>query len=158
LKNFELLFDLIPHHPGLHLAIIDDSSYDCVDRLASFCKDINAHLHVKSIMSSNYKENNILHVEKFEFSQEKYNKQAIQYDFLFLCAKIEDIDDIDSIVQKIYRSVKNSAHVYIVVTKGETDTLPEVLEAQNFVAVNTIELNEDENIISAKKMHGWTRV
>jgi len=158
LKNFELLFDLIPHHPGLHLAIIDDGTYECVDSLANFCKDINARLHVKTLTPANYKENDTLHVEKFEFTQEKYNKQAIVYDFLFLCAKIENIDDISSIVQKIYRAVKNAAQVYIVVTKGETDILPEILEAQNFVAINTIELNENENIISAKKMHGWTRV
>jgi hypothetical protein len=157
-KNFELLFDLIADHPGLNIALIDDGSYDCEDKLVKFCQSINAKLYIKSLIPRNHIHGEALHVEEFKFTQERYNKQALQYDFLFICANIEDIKDMDSVANKIYRALKNAANLFLVVNKNMQFDFCTILEKSNFVALNTIDLNDEVNVVSAKKMHGWTKV
>lgn len=158
MKNFELLFDLIPTHPALNIALIEDSTYPCAHKLIEFSKKIDASLYIKNPNPNSYEKSDTLHVEDFDFKQDKYNKHSLQYDFLFLCAKIDDIEDIPSTCKKIYRAIKNAAQIYIAVEKDKIKDLSSTLENVNFVALNTIELNENIDIISAKKMHGWTKV
>lgn len=158
MKSFELLFELIPDHPGLNIALIDDGSYQCEDKLLEFCQSINAKLYIKSLIPRHYIHNQTLHVEEFNFSQEKYNKQAIQYDFLFICANIKDIKDMSAVANKVYRAIKNAAHLFLAVSKNEPFDFHTILEESNFVALNTIDLNDEVNVISAKKMHGWARI
>ncbi len=158
MKNFELLFDLIPDHPGLNIAIIDDGSYQCEDKLVEFCQSINAKLYIKSLITRKNIHNNALQVEEFNFTQEKYNKQAMQYDFLFICANIKDIKDFSIVANKVYRAIKNAAHLFLAVTKNNPFDFHTTLEESNFVALNTIDLNDEVNIVSAKKMHGWTKI
>ncbi|WP_024954197.1 hypothetical protein [Sulfurospirillum arcachonense] len=156
MKELELLYDLIPHHPGLFISIIEDENYECVTSLAKFSQSINASLHVKSLKQKIYP--NHLHVDDFSFEQNRYNHNAIQYDFLFLCASLEKKEDITEIANKLYRIIKNAGHLFILSKKESTDSLSKTFENSNFVALNSIELNAQYNIISAKKMHGWMRV
>jgi 2-polyprenyl-3-methyl-5-hydroxy-6-metoxy-1,4-benzoquinol methylase len=136
------LFALIPNHPGIYISIIEDENFDCVDELKVYADSIKATLHVN----------------EFEFEQKRYNKHAIQYDFVFICAKIEHRSDILEIANKTYRVLKNAGHVFILSPKESTRKLSQFFEDSNFVAINPIPLNSEYDIISAKKMHGWMKV
>ena len=136
------LFALIPNHPGIYISIIEDENFDCVDELKEYADSIKATLHVN----------------EFEFEQKRYNKHAIQYDFVFICAKIEHRSDILEIANKTYRVLKNAGHVFILSPKESTRKLSQFFEDSNFVAINPIPLNSEYDIISAKKMHGWMKV
>lgn len=149
MQNFELLFDLIPPHPGLSIALIEDSHYRCADSFGTFCQSIDASLHVKKIAAQN---------SDFDFDQKQYNTQGLQYDFLFVCADLEDIADISHILRRIYRAIKNGAQIYLVTPKISEHDFYTLLEESNYVAINTIDLNENIDIITAKKMHGWRKV
>jgi len=150
----EPVYELIPDYPGTFIAIIEDENYNEVDSLNEFCKKIDASLHVKSLANKKYDKG--LHVDEFKFGQKKYNKHAIQYDFIFVCAK--EIKDVLEVANKLYRILKNAGHIFFLCKNEFTPNLSEVFENSNFVAINTIALNNKYDIISAKKMHGWMKV
>jgi len=150
------LFDLIPNHPGIFISIIEDECFECVNELVQYANSIEATLHVKSLSDKNYPES--LHVDEFRFEQNRYNNHAVQYDFVFICAAIDTRSDTLDIANKIYRVLKNAGHVFVLSKKESTCKLTKILEESNFVALNTIDLNSQFDVISAKKMHGWMRV
>jgi Icc-related predicted phosphoesterase len=136
------LFALIPNHPGIYISIIEDGNFECVDELKQYANSINATLHVN----------------EFNFEEKRYNKHAVQYDFLFICADIDRRNDILEITNKTYRVLKNAGHVFVLSKKESTCRLSDVFEESNFVAINTISLDDEYDVISAKKMHGWMKV
>ena len=150
----EQVYELIPNHPGIYISIIEDQNYDEVDNLNAFCKTIDASLHVKNLSEKIYDKS--LHVDKFKFEQERYNNHAVQYDFVFVCA--DEIKDILKVANKLYRILKNAGHIFFLCKKEFTYNQSEIFEDSNFVAINTISLNNEYDIISAKKMHGWMKV
>ena len=152
----EPLFALIPNHPGIYIFIIEDENFECVDELLEYSNSIKATLHVKSLSDKNYSRS--LHVDGFMFEQKRYNNHAVQYDFIFLCAHIDKRTDMLEVANKLYRVLKNAGHVFVLSKKESTYRLIELFEESNFVAINTISLNSEHDIISAKKMHGWMKV
>ena len=136
------LFALIPNHPGIYISIIEDENFECIDELKQYANSINATLHAN----------------EFNFEEKRYNKHAIQYDFLFICANIDRRKDMLEIANKTYRVLKNAGHVFVLSKKESTCRLNNVFEESNFVAINTISLDDEYDVISAKKMHGWKRV
>ena len=150
----EQLFEVIPHYPGMYIAIIEDENYDEAQSLYEYCTSINATLHVKSLHNKQYSSS--LHVDQFEFEQNRYNNHAVQYDFVFICAK--RVDDLPKVANKTYRILKNAGHLFFLCKKETTADLSEIFENSNYVAINTINLNSEYDIISAKKMHGWMKV
>ena len=150
----EQLFEVIPHYPGMYIAIIEDENYNEVESLNEFCKSIDATLHVKSLSNKQYSPS--LRVDQFEFSQNRYDNHAVQYDFVYICAK--EVDDLSKVANKTYRILKNAGHLFFLCKKEFTSDTSEIFENSNYVAINTINLNSEYDIISAKKMHGWMNV
>ena len=150
----EPVYELIPHYPGVFIALIEDKNHNEADSLNEFCKSIDASLHVKNLSQKQYDKS--LHVDEFKFEQNRYNNHAVVYDFVFVCA--DEIKDMSQVANKIYRILKNAGHVFLLCKNELTANISEVLENSNFVAVNTISLNGEYDIISAKKMHGWMKV
>jgi len=149
------LFALIPNHPGIYISIIEDENFNCVDELKEYTDSIEATLHVKSLSFKEYPE--ALHVDEFRFEQKRYNNHAVQYDFIFVCADI-GTHNIASVANKLYRVVKNAGHAFILIPKESSAKITQIFEESNFVALNTISLNDEYDIVSAKKMHGWMKV
>lgn len=142
MENFEKIFELIPKYPGSYISIIAYKNSKEVEILKEFCSLIKATLHVNTIG------------ENFSYETKRFNKHAIQYDFVFLCDEIRDIE----VAKKVYRILKNAGHLFLVCKKDSTYDANELLEKSNFVALNSIDLNQTHDIISAKKMHGWMKV
>jgi hypothetical protein len=150
----EPIYNLIPNYPGVYIALIEDANYNEANSLNDFCKNIDATLHVKNLSNKQYEKS--LHVDEFQFEQNRYNNHAVQYDFVFVCAK--EINNLLEIANKIYRILKNAGHLFFLCKKEFSLDDSEVFENSNFVAINTISLNDEYDIISAKKMHGWMKV
>ena len=54
--------------------------------------------------------------------------------------------------------MKNAGELYILVDKKDDRDYAIVLEDSNYVALNSIDLNKETRVITAKKMHGWRKV
>ncbi len=158
MKNFELLFDTIPPYPGLNIAIIEDGDADLVQSLYKFTKSLDAFLHVMHIGETQEKKENSIRIESFSLEQAKYSKFSILYDFLFLCIDMKKETNIELVFKKIYRVMKNAGELYILVDKKDDRDYAGVLEDSNYVALNSIDLNKETRVITAKKMHGWRKV
>ncbi len=158
MKNFELLFEIIPPYPGLNIALIEDNQDGIVEELHNFCQKIEASLHVKALGDREESRSENMRIKSFSFEQTKYNNFSTLYDFLFLCADINTRDDMEMIFKKIYRVMKNAGNLLICVRKDDKVSYMELLENTNYVALNSIELNQDTEVITAKKMHGWKKV
>jgi len=150
----EPIFEVIPHYPGVYIAILEDKNFCEAPILYEFSQEINACLHVKSLTPEKYDAS--LEAELFEFTQKRYNNHATQYDFVFVCAN--DVNNILEVANKIYRIVKNAGHLFFLCKKELSVEYSEVFENSNFVALNTIPLDDTYDIVAAKKMHGWRKV
>jgi hypothetical protein len=157
-KNLELLFDIIPPHPGLNIALIEENQDEIVQKLHTFAGEIEAVVHVKALGEREEQKEEFLRVKSFSFEQSKYNNFSIIYDFLFLCVDVSGRDDIELVFKKIYRVLKNAGNLLVFVKKDDKQRYMELLEEINYVALNSIDLNEETEVITAKKMHGWKKV
>ncbi len=98
-----------------------------------------------------------LKVQTFDFKKNRYNRQARQYDFVFVQLNLEAVENIELFYKKLYAISKNGSKVLFIVDKTcDLLQFEETLIAQNYVAVNAIENTfENYHIMSAQKMHGW---
>jgi pyruvate formate-lyase activating enzyme-like uncharacterized protein len=73
----------------------------------------------------------------------------------FTSAKIED-EMMEEFIKNVYRIIKSGGNI-IMIRKKESSYLKlwQILEENFFVAINSIELSDDYNLLIGKKMHGW---
>lgn len=158
MKNFKLLFDIIPPHPGQNIAIIENLQDNFLLPLKEFSQKIDATLHVKTLGERENTNTKSLKIKTFSFKQSRYNTFSVNYDFLFLCVDISEREDIEIICKKLYRVMKNAGYLFLFVKKDDVVRYFKLLEDTNYVALNNIEFDENTDVVIAKKMHGWRKV
>ncbi len=157
MKDIEELFEIIPNYPAMNLALINDGFLDIKDTFIKFAKEIDASLHIKDTSTALKTKENQLLTEPFDFGQKRYNSHSVLYDFLFLAADTETLE-LEMVLKKIYRVLKNAAHLFLFCKNEDIDKTIKLLETCNYVAINPVDSYKDLMIISAKKMHGWAKV
>ena len=157
IKDIKELFSVIPNYPGLNIALVD--GFDLKDEFVSFCKSQEATLYLKDFDKSLDKglEDEFVKVEKFDFSDKRYNLHSVLYDFAFVCCDVNELP-LGEIAKKFYRVIKNAGYLYLFVKDDDVQNVIKLLEETNFVSVNVIDSFKDINVISAQKMHGWMKV
>jgi hypothetical protein len=98
-----------------------------------------------------------LKIQKFDFTKQRYNKHAKQYDFLFIMIDIEMLEEKTNFYKKLHAIVKNGGKILFIIEKHiDIRKLENKLIEENYVAVNPIENTFSAyQILSAQKMHGW---
>ena len=157
IKDIKELFSVIPNYPGLNIALLD--GFGVKDEFISFCKSQEATLYIKDFDNSLDKSLNseFVKVEKFDFSDKRYNFHSVLYDFVFVCYDVEELP-LKEVVKKFYRVIKNAGYLYLFVQNQKVDEVINLLEETNFVSLNVIDSFKDTKVISAQKMHGWMKV
>ena len=159
-ENIQKLIEIIPsNYPALMIAHFSDEDNHLMQEL--YAKSIKADIEYQinflqdEIVSLKQKyKNHLVKIIKFNLDRAKYMIQGKIYDFVFVTAKIEDID---TFLQKVHPIIKNSGNIIILLDKQEdSDRWLKLLEDNYFVATSLIkDLIDDTNIIISKKMHGW---
>jgi hypothetical protein len=90
--------------------------------------------------------------------EDNYTKRVFssrEYEY----AIIEDIfDEIDDkFIKKVYHSLENSAFIILISKKDKKSILElsEILDNNDFRAINSIDIFEEYNLVMAKKLHMW---
>ena len=162
----DTLIQIIPNHPALRLMQVADINKNIsnenmlIDKLFEFVKDKEYDFHLNLITKDNryndkYKLSKVSSVRFLDLNRASFMLQARLYDFVYISADIKDIGDFS---QKIYKVIKGSGIILIFIDKSKQDKLQEwkeELENNFFVAINTIDISNDFEVLSAKKMHGW---
>ncbi len=157
IKDIKELFSVIPNYPGLNIALVDN--FALKEEFVRFCNSQEATLYLKDFDNSLDKSLNseFVKVEKFDFSDKRYNFHSVLYDFVFVCYDVEELP-LKEVVKKFYRVIKNAGYLYLFVQNQKVDEVINLLEETNFVSLNVIDSFKDTKVISAQKMHGWMKV
>ncbi len=105
-------------------------------------------------------------LEYIEFREEKSARikaTAREYEYIVLSDILSYCPNKDKILKLMYKALENSANI-IVLEKKLNNNMDEVkqllderqlLDESSFVAINHIDLFEEYNLITAKKLHMW---
>jgi len=160
-EEIEELLTIIPRgYPQQDIFHLTNNCLGLCEALDRLTKAENYHYDLM-IADENYyttlKETSDLKVQAFDFKKSRYNRQARQYDFVFVHIDLETVENMELFYKKLYAISKNGSKVLFIVDKS-CDLLhfEEILIEHNYVAVNAIENTfENFHIMSAQKMHGW---
>ena len=121
-ENIQKLLEIIPsNYPALMIAHFSDKDNQLIKELyqKSIKDDIEYQINLLDEDSETLKhkyQNPLIKIIKFNLNRAKYMIQGKIYDFIFVTAKIEDID---SFLQKVHPIIKNSGNIIILLDKKQ---------------------------------------
>ncbi len=158
------LFTLIPVEPGGRIYHIAENGFEFIKLLKEYLepRELEYDLMVTNEdffqeLVMKLKKSEYFKIKELDLTQNRYNSHTKIYDMLFITVDLSRYDSLD-VIKKVYRILKNAAHVIVVVPFDMEERVIEDLTQSNFVAINNIDISKEYKIISAKKLHGWKRV
>jgi hypothetical protein len=164
-KSIDLLLEIIPNHPGLRISQFSDGGDSFSNALSelSLLREYEFQLNVVDNeefyekAQQLYSKEKLSSVKRIKWDQRRYASPAKQYDFLFITADIPK-NHRKLFAKTIHSHIKSSGHLVLFLEKDNYQNIDEwysFLEEYLFVAINTIDLFDNYEILIAKKMHGW---
>ena len=152
------LFDIIPKLPGVRVYLFASGQEEAKE-LGDFCHEHGHYLEIAALENEIYEklEGIEAKIRRIDEHKERYNQRSWLYDTVFVTYDLARLSDQEEFFRKIYRMMKNAADLIVIVEPSESEKLQQRLQELNFVAINPIELGQ-KVAVTAKKMHGWTRV
>lgn len=141
-NQLNLFKDLFSEFPNIAILHINNE----VDFLNPVLEDIASKLEGK--------------VDLINFVDEKSARlkaSARDYEYIILSDILSYCSNSDKILKIMYKALENSANIIILENKSHNnlDSVKELLDKTSFQAINHIDLFEDYNLITAKKLHMW---
>lgn len=96
--------------------------------------------------------------KKFEDENSaRLRSKAREYEYIILSDILSHCPNKDIIIKIMYKALENSANIIILEKKSNNnlDEIKKLLDDTSFVAINDIDLFEDYELITAKKLHMW---
>jgi hypothetical protein len=163
-ESIEKLLGIIPEHPATRIMQISKSEDRLYPAIKKFCL-MREYEYLMNVIDIDYYEqirplanHDQLHtIKKMTLDQRVYASMSKQYDFIFVTADIPLAFE-NRFAQKIHRYIKNSGNIILFLAKEDRDALRrwyQHLEEHLFVAISTIDIFENYELLIAKKMHGW---
>jgi len=92
----------------------------------------------------------------YRIEQPRYNLQGRLYNHAFVFGRIPDTPR--AFAQKVYTGIANAGGLYLLMGPAALQRPADweaTLLASNYVATNLIELDAEQQLLFARKMHGW---
>ena len=161
-NDIKKLLEALPKYPNfMVLHIAKEKTF--IKELQDFYKedDLISEYRILTFSNNTYEslknfENSFTKVQLVNHKRPKYNHPSKFYDYLFVTFLPKERDDF---FKKIYIALKNNSPLFIFLNKDSTELaylLENELIEKNFVATNIINL-DNYLVVSARKMHGWSR-
>ncbi|WP_300367991.1 hypothetical protein [Hydrogenimonas sp.] len=151
-----------PHYPNQQILHLTDGSNDFHRTLYDFTKSKGFEYDLRTvgceIEEFDAGDHPACRVESLDLAERKYNKHARLYENIFVTISPESLEeDIQTILKKFFRVMKNAAILTLVIDRGAPllDRIDNDLEECYFVAINHIDIFDDYDVVTAKKLHGW---
>lgn len=137
-KEEELFYQLFETHPNISICHIENNAHDIHKLLESIVQNIGGSLKHK-IFS--------------EIDENRFRLTAREFEYVVISDCIHSLENIDKFIQECYHSLENSAQIIVLEKKDSIDSysLVEILDRNDFRAVNQIELFEDYYLVVGKK-------
>lgn len=141
-KKLELFKELFADYPNIAILHVDNS-LDLVTNTLEQVREKN--------------DGNIKYIKFEDETSARLRATARQYEYVILGDILSYCPNKDKILKLMYKAIENSGNI-IILEKKTNDNLYELLELienTGFQAVNNIDLFDEYNTITAKKMHHW---
>lgn len=141
-REFELFKTLFESSPNLAILHLHDNCDSVQSYLQKIVQSTNGELTTKEFKS-------------IEPNQFRLKDRNFEYAIISDC--LHKIESLDRFITNIYHSLENSAFI-ILLQKKETmscEEMKELLDRNNFRAVNDIAIFEEYFLVMAKKLHMW---
>jgi hypothetical protein len=137
--EFISLFDPFPNTAIYH---IDNGCKDIVQLVADVREKLEGDLTFQSLN---------------EIEQKKFRLKDRNFEYAIASDCLDKVEHQDRFISALYHSLENSAFIIIIQFKGTIDieTMKDILDRNNFRAVNDIDIFEDYHLVMAKKLHMW---
>jgi len=163
-QSIQQLLDIIPNHPGLRLSQFSDGGETFSTALSNLCL-IHEHEYQLNVLDEEFYEKSLKlygdkplsSIKRIKWEQRRYASPAKQYDFLFVTATVPQTHR-QLFAKTIHSHIKSAGHLILFLEKNNQQNSDEwygFLEEYLFVAINTIDIFKEYEILIAKKMHGW---
>lgn len=141
-KKLELFKELFADYPNIAILHVDNS-LDLVTNTLEQVREKN--------------DGNIKYIKFEDETSARLRATAREYEYVILGDILSYCPNKDKILTLMYKAIENSGNI-IILEKKTNDNLYELLELienTGFQAVNNIDLFDEYNTITAKKMHHW---
>jgi len=152
------LLTIIPNLPGVRVfEFAKDLQTSTL--LSNFCKEQGHYLEIVAFEEELFNKLKSLDTKVRLLKQEKerYNQRSMMFDTIFINYPLEKLEDREQFFRKVYRMSKNGGDILLFPKEEEVEEYEKLLERLNFVAINPIQ-GEGYTALSAKKLHGWSKV
>jgi hypothetical protein len=151
-----------PHYPNQQILHLTDGRDDLYRTLYDFTRSKGFEYDLRTVgweaEGLDCGQHPGCRVERLDLAERRYNKHARLYENVFVTVSSETLEnDIQDILKKFFRIMKNAAILTLVIERGSPllDRIDTDLEECYFVAINHIDIFDDYDVVTAKKLHGW---
>ncbi len=151
-----------PHYPNQQIMHLSDGSCDLHRTLFELTNtrgfDYDLRLIAWEPDDLDTAAHDACSVETLDLARRQYNKHAKKYDNIFVTLRSETLQpDLQNTLRKFYRILKNAGVLVMLVEKDSPllRSIDEELEKSYYSAVGHIDIFDDYEVITAKKLHGW---
>jgi len=154
----ELLYSL-PPYPDM-LLLLFSAKWGILEETLLHYAEENGHTillyTLSETLSARLPRSEHLKRRPYRIGQPRYNLQGRLYNHAFVFGTIPDTPE--AFAKKVYTGIANAGGLYLLLERndpGKAARWEETLQASNYVASSTIELDEKRLLLYARKMHGW---
>ena len=163
-KSVYQLLAIIPNHPATRIMHFSDGGKPFCYAIKSFCKE-RTYEYQLNISNENflneikeeYSVKGLSSTKLIQWDQRRYASMARLYDFLFITVDVPQ-EYREPFIKNVFHHIKSAGNIILFLPKNDRQIVQEwweILEENLFVAMNTIDMFENYEILIAKKMHGW---
>jgi len=141
-KEFELFRSLFEDSPNIAILNINNNCDDIANELRDITNDSSGEFVLKQFSD-------------IDLNRFKLKNRNFEYAIISNC--LNDIQNQDRFITGVYHSLENSAFIILIEPKQSSDisAMIDLLDRNNFRAVNDINIFDKYNLVMAKKLHMW---
>lgn len=141
-KSQEFFRSLFDDFPNISILNINNGCSDIQKLLEQIVNDLDGKLTVKNFE---------------DIDEKRFRLTAREYEYAVVCDCVEKLQDADRFIQEVYHSLENSANIIVISKKENSDiyALTDILDRNDFRAVNQIDIFDKFHLVTGKKMHMW---
>ncbi|HFD14435.1 MAG TPA: hypothetical protein ENJ34_03935 [Epsilonproteobacteria bacterium] len=164
-SQVEELLQILAKKPGQRIVHFSDANHILTKHLQHFCQNIDTQYYLYCINDSCYDDIKPLYADashiktiKFNLRRPRYLIQGIEYDYLLATLDFTQ-ENKREFLEKCYPIIRTGGNIIILIpnsTSAQRDEWSTLLEETYYLSVNIIDnIFNDNDVIVAKRMHGW---